>query len=148
MFSFPPSHSVIRVRTRETICHPDISHLIMHGARKAGLPQPALVLTEIVNQIHSHGIGVFIGFRGDDPQAVVVAQLPSSAFHLAPFVSLAYSDGRRALSIAVGARLRDWLREAGFDNALAVNMRHTDRAFMRGLAHFGAPARAGGIIRF
>lgn len=141
-------HSIVRVRTRETICHPDISQLIMRGARKAGLTQPAAVLAEIVGQIASHGIGVFVGFDGHDPKAVAIAQLPSSAFHLAPTVSLAYSEGARALAIAVGARLRDWLCEAGFRDALAINMQHTDRAFMRGLAHFGTPERIGGIIRF
>lgn len=120
----------------------------MRGARKAGLPHPAAVLAEIVGQVHSHAIGVFVGFRGHDPKAVAIAQLPSSAFHLAPTVSLAYTEGDRTLSIAVGARLRDWLCEAGFDHALAINMQHTDRAFMRGLAHFGMPERVGGVIKF
>jgi hypothetical protein len=142
------SHSVIRVRTRETICHPDIAQLVMRGARKAGLPQPAAVLAEMVDRIHSHGIGVFIGFEGHDPKGVLVAELPFSAFHLAPTVSLAYSEGGRALSIAVGARLREWLQETGFDNVLAGNMRHTDRAFMRGLAHVGRVERVGGFFRF
>lgn len=140
--------TVIRVRTRETICRPEISQLILRGARASGLPQPAAALAEIVGQIHSHGIGVFVGFDGDDPKTVAIAQLPSSAFHLAPMVSVAYSEGGRTLSVAVSARLRNWLCEAGFDHALAVNMRHTDRAFMVGLSYFGSSERVGGVIRF
>lgn len=121
----------------------------MRGARKAGLPQPALVLAEMVDQVQSHGIGIFVGYHGDSPKGLVVGHLPSSAFHIAPMITLLYSEGvGRALSIEMGRRLRQWLVSSGFDHAVTSNLWHTDRAFMRHYAHFGTPERIGSTLRF
>jgi hypothetical protein len=141
--------SVIRVRTRETICHPDVSQLILRGARKAGLPQPAAALAEMVGQVHTHGIGIFVGFVEHDPRAVVVGLLPNSAFHIAPIIALLYSEARnRSLLVEMGRRLREWLTSSGFDHAVTNNLWHDDRAFMVHFAHFGNPERIGMALRF
>ena len=141
--------TVIRVRERATIVGPDIAQLIMRGARKCGFPQPAAVLAELVRDIESHAQGLFIGFDGDRACVVTCGFLPANAFWLAASVALAYSDrAPRHIVAAVGERLREWLRRCGHDHAVAVNLQHTDRSYIRGLAHFGFGERIGGVIRF
>ena len=121
----------------------------MRGARKAGLPSGPLVLAELVDQVASRRIGIFIGFRDLNPRAVLVAHLPSSAFHIAPIGTLLYSEDRtRALMEAMGRRCREWVVSAGFDHVVTNNLFHDDRAFMRSFAHFGKPERIGSALRF
>jgi len=121
----------------------------MRGARKCGFPAPAAVLAELVRDVESHAQGLFVGFDGDRPAVVTCGFLPANAFWLAATVSLAYSNrAPRHIVAAVGARLREWLRLCGHDHALVFNLRHTDRSYIRGLAHFGYGERIGGVIRF
>jgi len=156
--------NVIRIRERATIVRPEIAQLIMRGARKCGLPQPAAVLAELVRDVESHAQGLFVGFQptgikpgmfhgithdGQHPCVVACGFLPANAFWLAASVGLAYSDrAPRHVVAAVGARLREWLRRCGHDHAVVLNLFHTDRSYIRGLAHFGFGERIGGVIRF
>ena len=119
----------------------------MRGARAAGLKPPALALAELVEHVASHTLGIFLGMHAGHPVAFAVARLPTSAFDLAPTISLAYSERRdRALHREIGERLRGWLLECGHDRALAVNLLHTDRAFLRGFGHFASGKKVGSVI--
>lgn len=140
---------VVRVRTCETLCHPDVSSLIMRGARHAGLVSDGAVLAELSRDVAAAHVGLFIGFRDHDPQTVAVGHLPTSAFHLAPTITLAYSDGAaRDLVVETGRRLREWIMAAGFDHALTNNLWHTDRSFLRGFSHFGKGKTIGSAVCF
>jgi hypothetical protein len=142
-------HSVIRVRTRETLCHPDISWLFIRGARECGISQAAVALAELVDQVQSRAWGIFIGFEEHTPRCIAVGHLPTSAFDLAGTVTLAYSEkAHKDLVALVSKQLRVWFRECGNTHALALNLKHTDRSFMVGLRHFGTPSPVGGVIRF
>lgn len=93
--------------------------------------------------------GIFVGLAGDEPKAVAIGFLPHNHLWLAPTVGLAYAEKAPApLVRLVGARMRDWFRRAGHDGVIVINMLHTDRSYMRGLAHFGVPTRVGSVIRF
>jgi hypothetical protein len=139
---------VIRVRTRETICRPEISQLILRAARKCGFPTPAACLAELVRDVESRAQGLFVGLDGDRPAVTAVGFLPANAFWLAPSVGFAYSEGDRTLVVAVSARLQRWLCEAGFDHAVVLNLLHTDRSYICGLRHFGKGECIGDVIRF
>ena len=138
----------MRVRQKETLCRPGIAQLVMRGATRSGLDPGAAVLAELARDIASDAIGVFVGFRNDVPKGVVVAQLPSSAFHRAPMIGLAYSVQDHGISRAVAERLRGWLVASGFHEAITLNRQHTDRSFIRGLGYFGAGEREGSLIGF
>lgn len=140
---------VVRVRTKQTLAKPEIAQLIMRGAAKIGFPVPAAVLADLCLNPGDNRLGTFIGSLNHIPCAVVITQQPLSAFMLHPMVVLAYAERAPAeLVRLLGARTREWLRAAGFTRAMALNIRHSDRAFCRGLAHFGVPARIGGVITF
>jgi hypothetical protein len=140
---------VIRVRTKETLVRPDIAQLVMRGARECGYPVPSAILAELLTKPADAHTGIFVGILADDPRVVTIGFLPSSAFWLAATVSLAYSErAPRQLVALVAAKLRDWFRENGHGHVLVANMLHSDRAYMKGLAYFGRPSRAGSLIRF
>jgi hypothetical protein len=142
-------HRVTRVRTVETISRPDISELILCGARECGFLKPTKILAELTRDVASDSQGLFIGSENDTPKVVSVGFLPLNAFYLAATVGMAYSErAPRHLVVAVGARLREWLRSCGHDHAMVLNLFHTDRSYVRGLAHFGRGSRIGGIVRF
>jgi hypothetical protein len=83
------------------------------------------------------------------PRVVSVAFLPCNAFYLAATIGLAYSEkGPRRLVAAVGDRMREWLVGHGHHEAMVLNLFHTDRSYVRGLAHFGTPKLIGSVIRF
>lgn len=142
--------TVIRIRTRETLCRHDVSCLILRAARESGVPDPAMALAEIARDIASDAQGLFIGVEEPhSPCTAVVGFLPHNAFQVAPTIGFAYSEkAPRQIVADVGASLRGWFEACGFNEAIAVNSRHSDRAFMVGLAHFGKPERAGSLIRF
>ncbi len=138
---------VLRVRTRNTLV--EVAPLVIRGAAAAGLPSPAHVIAELMRDVAADTVGIFVGLAGDDAQALVVGHLPTSAFHLAPTISLAYSERiDRALSLEMQRRLREWIMAAGFDHALTNNLLHTDRSFLRGFRHFGAGRTIGSAVRF
>lgn len=140
---------VIRVRTRQTLAKPEIAQLVLRGARACGFPVPGAVLADLLLEVGDERYGVFLGLANDAPRGIVVAQLPLSAFMTDPVVVLAYSEQAPAeLVRLVAEKLAKWIAKAGFERALALNMRHTDRAFCRGLAHFGVSSRVGGVIAF
>lgn len=110
---------------------------------------PQQFYEEVVRRISEHALGVFVGYQDGQPKTLLIAELPTSAFQLAPVVVLAYHQGaERALVIATARRLREWLISFGFKNADVLNLRHTDRSMCRGCAHFGTPERIGSVIRF
>jgi hypothetical protein len=91
--------------------------------------------------------GVFVGFESGDPKAIVIAILPCP-FMIAPQIPLAYNEGSRALFRTLGARLRQWIVDNGYEDALGINLHHSEAAFRRVFAHFGASQRFGEVIRF
>lgn len=97
---------------------------------------------EIAAHIASPARGVFVGFDEHDPKAVAVVILPTSPMMMGPQVPLAYSESR-ALSTAVGVRVRDWLHQAGFDRFFCVNFKHDDKAYARVFGHVGEFRAAG-----
>lgn len=138
---------VVRVRTRETLV--GLAPLILRAARVCGFPTPGAVLAEMVRDVASAHLGIFVGYDGREPCGVAVGQLPTSAFYLAATVHLAYSEPRKGSIVdLVSEKLRAWFMANGVYHVLVANIKHTDRAYMRGLAHFGSPARVGGVIRF
>jgi hypothetical protein len=163
---------VIRVRTRETLCRPEVSQLILRGARACGFPEPAMILGELVRNPGDPRTGIFTGWACEAPRVVAVGFLPASAFWLAPTVALAYSEVRsregarietttratwprpservssRKLVHLVGSNLREWFKREGYDHVILGNLQHTDRSYIRGLAHFGRPSVIGSAIRF
>ena len=140
---------MLRVRTKQTLCTPDIAGLVMRGARACGYPVPAQILAELCRCPEAAHRAVFVGFDAGEPKAVAVGELPTSALQLAAFVAVAYSQGAsHPLVVEIGRCLRTWFERGGYDHAWGLNLRHTDRAFMRGCGHFGRASRAGGVIRF
>ena len=139
----------MRIRTRETLARPEIAQFVLRGALSCGFEVPASVLAELVQHPASDRIGIFLGRDDDTPRGLVVAQLPLSVFMTAPVVVLAYADhAPRELVRRIGARLAEWIAGAGFDHALALNMRHDSKAFCRGLRHFGSPDVVGDVVAF
>jgi hypothetical protein len=140
---------VIRVRTRETLMRPDVASLVMRGANACGVLSSGAALAELARDIALDHIGCFVGFHDSEPQGLLIVQLPTSAFQLGPVVLVAYSEGAsRELTHEGGRRMREWIRAAGFDEAVALNLLHPDRAFCRRFAHFGTPERTGSVIKF
>lgn len=143
------SLAVIRIRTRETLARPDIAGLILRGARECGFPVPSAVLAELCLNPGADSTGIFVGMVEDEPRLVVVGLWLTSAFWLAATVVLVYSDkAPHALVKATGSHLRAWFLEGGFDHVIVGNFLHTDRAYIKGLAHFGRASRVGSAIRF
>jgi hypothetical protein len=93
-------------------------------------------------------VGVFVGFEDSVPRAIVMAVLPEGPFMIAPQIALVYNQGSKALIRKLGARLRQWLLENGFTEALGINMTHSEAGFSRVFAHFGEPSRFGVVVRF
>lgn len=141
--------TVVRVRTKETLCLPDYANLFFRGATACGYSVPGALLAEICLNPGAETTGVFFGLRHSSPTALVVGFIPNSAFWLAGTVCLAYSESApRQLVALVGRRLREWFKAAGHDHVLVANLLHTDRSFMVGLSHFGAASKVGDVIRF
>lgn len=140
--------NVVRVRTRETLLRPDVASLVMRSAVAVGLPSSGAVMAQLARDVAAPHLGIFVGFDGEEPKGIGVVELPTSAFQHAAMIVLAYCEGDRALTMAVCRRVREWLTAAGFQEAQALNFRHTDRSFLRGFAHFGTPGRVGSVIRF
>ena len=142
--------TVIRVRSRATLCRHDVSSLILRAAAESGLPEPALCFAEIGRDIASDRIGLFIGVEEPySPCVATIGFLPYNAFQVAPTIGFAYSErAPRQMVADVGSSLRGWFEACGFKEAIAWNARHSDRAFMVGLAHFGRPERVGSVIKF
>lgn len=144
-----PERGVIRVRTTETLCSPDISGLIMRGAVACGYAASSQLLAELCRDPAAAYRGVFVGFADRAAKVVAIGELPTSALQLAAFVALAYSEGApHPLVVEIGRCLREWLQREGYDHAWAVNLRHTDRAFIRGLRHFGRASRVASVFRY
>lgn len=141
-------NEVVRIRTRETICRPEVASLVMRGANACEQPSGA-VLAELARDIAADHLGVFVGFSGPDsvPKTVVVACLPTSVFHPAPEITLAYSEDRKLFRATV-LGMRDWIVASGFEHALAYNYLHSDRSFFRGFAYAGSSERFASVIRF
>jgi hypothetical protein len=91
--------------------------------------------------------GVFVGAQQDVPKCIVIVLLPCP-LTIAPQVVLAYNEGGRGLGYQVGIRVKRWILENGFSEALALNLRHSEALFCRLFARFGKPERFGGVIRF
>src|SRR5262249_23310140 len=144
-----PNLSVIRVRTRQTLCRPDISQLILSGARACGYPVPAAIIAELSINPGADGSGVFCGTVDGAARVVAIGFLPANAFWLAATVSLAYSDNapHRLVSL-VAQKMREWFKSEGHEHVIVANLLHTDRSYLRGLRYFGKPSRIGGVIRF
>jgi hypothetical protein len=141
---------VARVRTFDTITEPGVRALVLRAV-EAVLPRlpPRESCREIVQRISQDSLGVFVGWWGDEPKTLLIAEVPTSCFQLAPMVLLSYSEAReRELVVATAGRAREWLIACGFKYADVQNLRHTDRSMCRGCAHFGTPERIGGVIRF
>jgi hypothetical protein len=140
---------VIRVRTRETLCRPEIASLVMRGATASGLPSSAATVAELARDIASDHVGCFVGFYGTEPAGLVVGLLPTSAFQLGPVIVIAHSEvASHELTVEAGRRLRAWIEAEGFAHAFALNLQHSDRSFCRGTKHFGASRRVGSVIGF
>jgi len=141
--------SAVRVRTRATLAKPEIAQLVLRGARACGFPVPGAILAELLKNPEDESTGIFVGATLAGPRVVTVGFLPLSAFWLAPIVALAYAEhAPPRLVRLVGKTLRGWFREAGADHVVVANLLHTDRAFIRGLGHFGRPSVSGSMIRF
>lgn len=67
---------------------------------------------------------------------------------MAPQVVLAYNGGRPELAGMILRRVRDWLKGAGYDRALGVNLYRSDATFMRAGRRLGKPRRYGSLIEF
>jgi hypothetical protein len=120
----------------------------MRAANRIGLPSSGGVMAEVARDIATDSLGVFVGF-GAEPETLVIGQVPVSAFQFAPMVLLAYVEqADRELVDETGRRFSEWIKACGFDCAMALNLRHSDRAFCRGFARFGAPKKMGSMIRF
>lgn len=147
----PPELRVLRVRTLQTLSSPQLKDLVRRAV-PAALPcvDARVFYRELGARIGEPGLGVFVGYQGDHAKAFGVALLPQSCMMMAPQVALVYSDGMPAIGRRLGARMREWLLEGGYKEALTCNMiaRRSDRAFMVGLRHFGEPERVGSLIRF
>lgn len=141
--------TVVRVRTKQTLCLPDYANLFMRGAGACGYQTPSALLAELCLNPGAETTGLFFGLSGQQPRCVAVGFIPVSAFWLAAAVSLAYSEGEpRQLAALVGKRLREWFIESGHNHVLVANLFHTDRSYLVGLNHFGKPSKVGDVIRF
>lgn len=144
-----PFHGVVRVRRKETLCRPAVASLIMRGAAACGFKVPAEVMAELCRGAQAESRGIFIGFHESGPCVFAVGQLPTDYLTIAATVHMAYSDkAPRQIVAEVGKCLREWFLQHGHKEVLVINLLHSDRAFMRGLGHFGQGERAGGVIRF
>jgi hypothetical protein len=139
---------IVRIRTRETLLRPEVASFFMRAAHACGYRPGAGLLAEVAREPGAEWLGLFAGFDGE-PKAMVLGQLPASAFHLAATIHFAYAErAPRQLVAGIGERLRSWFQNAGVDRVLVINLRHTDRAFIKGLGHFGRGQRLGSVIGF
>ena len=146
---------VIRIRRPETIADLRIKLLIKGAVNATRYPgtTPQRFYEEIAENIAGDLLGVFVGFSGwrciegqvSKPRAVAVVSLPNSQTVWAPVVNLAYSE-ERELSVRIGARIREWVRGAGYDRILGMNLYHDDEAFCRTFRHVGEPHVVGSVV--
>ena len=145
---------VIRIRRPETIAAFKIRDLIMravHETRYPGTTGQAFY-DEMVAGIASSTLGVFVGFSltpswdsPAEPEAICVASLPWSALMMWPQINLAYSRSRK-LSVALGARVREWVKLHEYDRIIGCNLWHNDEAFCRVFSHVGKTSVIGSLV--
>jgi hypothetical protein len=139
----------VRVRRPDTLASPAVAGLFERAFRAVGCTSPPLELKGFLRgNIGRNEWGAFVGSEGGVPKAVVVALLPTSPFMLSPQIPLAYNEGSKALARLLGVRVRKWILDNGFNDALAINVRHSAAVFGRVFAHFGKPSRFAEMISF
>jgi hypothetical protein len=156
--SLPPSKAgrpppaidakVVRVRRAETIAHPEIRRLILAAVEAVRYPgsAPEAIYDELRGNVASDLLGLFVGFQDGAPKALAGAVLPSSAVAFAPQVFIVYSVGKPDLMRAVGERVKAWIMAAGYGSVTGVGLRHSARAWMRGLGFLGETKELGSVI--
>jgi hypothetical protein len=145
-----PAIGVTRVRTRATLELPEVKELVLRAVTGTRYPgtTPSKVYLELLGRISEDALGVFVSRDDSGPRSVAVVLLPTSNLMMYPQVALVYSEGPPTHIKAVLERVRGWLRKAGHERALGINLWRSDRAFMRGFCHFGKPSRMGSLIAF
>jgi hypothetical protein len=140
----------VRVRRPDTLASPAVAGLLQRAVKAVDYPgtTPLEVASFLRHNIGRSDYGVFVGFAGDLPQTIVVALLPDGPFMVAPQIALVYNQGSKALIRMVGGRLRQWILENGFSEALGINLAHSEAGFSRVFAHFGEPSRFGVMVKF
>jgi hypothetical protein len=113
-----------------------------------GGPTPREFLGYLRGNIGRSDLGVFVGYEHGTPRGLVVAMLPTTILMLMPQLILGYNEGSRELHKLASVRIREWLREAGYNTAAALNRARADKVFSRGFADFGRPSVYGSIIKF
>jgi hypothetical protein len=139
---------VVRVRRAETIAHPEIRRLILAAVEAVRYPgsTPEAIYDELCGNVASDLLGLFVGFEGAAPKALAGAVLPSSAVAFSPQVFIVYSTGRSDLIRAVGERVKAWIMAAGYNSVTGIGLRHSARAWIRGLGFLGETKELGSVI--
>jgi hypothetical protein len=124
--------------------------LLKRAFRAVGFPDtnPVELAAFLRSNIGRSDWGVFVGSEGGDPKAVALAMLPSTPLMLKPQIVLAYNEGSRAVARMIGVRVRAWILDNGYTDALGINLHHKARSFARVFAHFGEPSRVAELVRF
>jgi hypothetical protein len=138
------------------VAKPAVIGLLKRAFRAVGFPDasPAELMPFLRSNIGRSDWGLFVGFEpfdqrsGGDPKAVALAMLPSTPLMLKPQIVLAYNEGSKALARMIGVRVRAWILEAGYADALAINLHHKARSFARVFRHFGEPSSFAEVVRF
>jgi hypothetical protein len=135
------------VRQPATLAKPAVMGLLKRAARDYPGTTPREFAAYVRGNIGRSDWGVFVGAEDGVPKSIVLVLLPCP-LTIAPQVVLAYNEGARVLGYKVGIRVKRWILENGYAQALALNLRHSETLFCRLFARFGKPERFGGVIRF
>lgn len=138
------------MRQPATIAQPAVKGLLERAVKAVDYPgaTPLEFYSFMRNNIGRSDIGTFVGFADGVPRIICIGLLPTTVFTFLPQIVFVYNEGSKALAKAVGVRVRAWLRDNGFDEALAVNMLHKPDAFARVFSHFGEPKSFAEVVRF
>jgi hypothetical protein len=141
---------VVRVRTLRTVREPRLSELIERAAERIsyGGPTPKAFRLYLWGNIGRSDLGVFVGYEGSKPCGLVVCQLPVNCLMICPQLIIGYNEGSRELHKLATERIQHWLKENGWNCALAVNRRREHQVFARAFADFGKASVYGTIVRF
>jgi hypothetical protein len=142
----PADRRVVRVSAR-IVAQLPFRRFALRAIAATNFPgaTPEELYDEIAAHIDAPNLAVFLGLEGKQPRALFIGMLPSSRAMMAPQAVLVYSE-RPALSRLVGERVRKWLRAAGHDRIIGMNLNHKDAPFLRAFRHCGAPRVIGSVV--
>jgi hypothetical protein len=138
----------MRVRRPETIAQPRLRALLMRAVEAVRYPgtTPRAFYDEIAAGITGDRLGVFVGVdEHKGAEAVAVVMLPQNQAMMTAQMTLVYSESR-LLSRMLGDRVREFVRRAGYDRIIGVNLLHDDETYCRAFRHVGETSVIGSLI--